>query len=303
MKGFLLVAAGCLTTVSALEVLRPTPLRCEPVKGETRTWDTRHFRIVSEVDLPEFDLHRLAVVADSTARAVEAHPIAWFDPPRHHRPELRIFRDAESYENGGGAPGSAGSYVWREAAVALDAGHLFPPVDPQSRLRPMPDEATVVHEIVHLCMHGSQGRLSQWFSEGICEYYAAAHLGGGRFDFRDMDRQIRRHVRRRFGDEVELIPALPLDQIVGLDHRAWLRLMFRIPAEIRYHGYMSALLLTHYHLHGTERRKALEECFSTRPVENPQSFDRLGDTTSDLEKSLAAYWRSRGLGISFEKGP
>lgn len=302
MKGALFLAAACLTTASGLEV-RPLPARCEPVKDQTRTWDTRHFRIISEIELSEPDLRRLALVADSTARAVDAHPIAWFDPPRHHRPELRIFRDAGSYEKGGGTPGSAGSYVWPEAAVALDAGHLFPPADPASRLRPMPDEATVVHEIVHLCMHGSQGRLAQWFSEGVCEYYAAAHLGGGRFDFRDMDRQIRRHVRNRFGDEVEVIPALPLARIVGLDHRAWLRLMFRIPAEIRYHGYISALLLTHYHLHGPERRKALEECFSATPVRNPQSFDALGDTTDELEKSLAAYWRTRGLRIAFGEAP
>lgn len=299
MKGiFLAASVGFLTTVSGFEV-RPLPARCEAVEGEVRTWDTRHFRIISEIELSDADLGRLSIVADSAARAVDGHPIPWFDPPRGRRPELRIFRDAESYEKGGGTPGSAGSYLWREAVVAIDAKHLFPPENPQSRLRPMPDEATVVHEIVHLCMHGSQGKLTQWFSEGLCEYYAAAHRGGGRFDFRDMDREIRRHVRNRFGDEVEVIRALPLSQIVGLDNRAWLRLMFRIPAETRYHGYISALLLTHYQLHGSERRKEIERCFKADPLQEPESFDSLSERATEVEESLANYWRSRGLRISF----
>ena len=303
MKVLLLAASiGLLPTANGLEI-RPLPTRCKAVEGEVRTWDTRYFRIISEIELSEADLGRLSVVADSTARAVDAHSISWFDPPRGRRPALRIFRDAESYEKAGGTPGSAGSYLWQEAAVALDAHHLFPPSKPQSRLRSMPDEETVVHEIVHLCMHGSQGKLAQWFSEGLCEYYAAAHSGGGLFDFRDMDRQIRRHLQRRFGQDADLIPALPLEQIIGLDGRAWLRLMFRIPAETRYHGYVSALLLTHYHLHGFERRKEVMRCFSEPPLSNPESFDALEVGVSDLEQSLARYWRSRGARISFGDDP
>jgi hypothetical protein len=242
-----------MAPASALEI-RPLPAVCRPVAGEALTWDTRNFRIVSEVGIPDRELLKLAVVADATARAVEHHPIAWFDPPRGERPRLFIQRDAASCEAAGAAPGTAGMYLWRRKAVIVDGARLFPVAAAGNRLKPLPDEEILIHEIVHLCMHGSHDRLPQWFAEGVCEYFAAAHQGGGVFRFDSMDRDIRQHLRRRFGKASEAIPAMPVASIADHDADGWLAFMRRQAVEERYSGYVTALLLVHYHLHAGERR-------------------------------------------------
>lgn len=292
------IALTTLTAAAALEI-RPAPPKCDPVPGEARNWDTRRFRMISEIDLSEPDRRRLAVVADSTANAVEVYPVDWYAPPENHRPELRIYRGAASYEKAGATAGSAGWYLWKDGALALNAEHLFPPNRGSSRLRPLPDEAIVVHEVVHLCMHRSQGRLPQWFSEGLCEYFAAAHQGGGKFDFRSMDRSIREHLQSRFGKAAEVIPALAIGSIADLDHREWTRFMLRLPAEERYHGYVTGLLLAHYYLHAGPRREAIVKCFETHPPVAPKSFARLKAEGDEIQKALTRYWTSRGLALEF----
>lgn len=301
MPRLLLAAAVLALPVAGAFEVRPLPATCRPVVGENLTWDTRSFRIISEVPIPEPHLKRLASVADSTVQAVRTHPVDWFDPPRGTRPELRIFRDARSYEQAGGTPGTAGWYLWRQAAVGLNAEHLFPETPPGSRLGALPDEAMLVHEIVHLCMHGSLGRLPQWFSEGVCEYYAAGHLGAGRFDFRSMDRRIREHLKRRFGAATEAIPALKVSEVSDLDHRAWLRFMLSLEPERRYEGYVTALLLTHYHLHGSSRRRGIAEWFTDPGPKAPENFGSLADQGAELERAFLDYWRPKGLTLSFKK--
>lgn len=285
---------------SGLEV-RPLSTVCRPVTGEARTWDTRYFRIHSEVEVSPPDLARLAAVADATARAVEKHPIPWFDPPRGARARLEIRSDSASYELAGATPGTAGMYLRDRRAVVLDAGHLFPAADDRDRLRPLPDEEILIHEVVHLCMHGSQGHLPQWFAEGLCEYFAAAHRGAGVFRFDDMDRGIRDHLRRRFGPDSESIPALPLTSIIGLDSREWLDFMLELPADERYRGYVSSLLLAHYHLHATARRQEIAQAFKQRPPTLPPGFAGLAKSASTIEDQLTKYWTGKGVKIRFTR--
>lgn len=285
-----------------LALASTVPGEVVPVEGRERTWDSRNFRLVSEIELPPADLKRLATVADATARAVASHPIGFFDDPGDSRPELRICADAERYRSAGGLAGTAGWYLWKKRAVVLDAEHLFPE-RAGSSIRAMPDEAIVVHEIVHLCMHRSQGRMPQWLSEGICEYFAAAHEGGGRFRLDDMDRRIREHLKSRFGERPEGIPLLPFSSITGHDHREWTDFLLRLPAERRYEGYSSALLLAHYHLHAPARRDFLKIAFGSRPPKVGTELDLDEPSSREIQTAITRFWKPKGLTLHFTEPP
>ncbi|BCX49932.1 hypothetical protein HAHE_38400 [Haloferula helveola] len=277
--------------------IRPQPPVCEPVPGSERTWNTRVFRIESEIQVAPDRLQRLAQVADTTAQAVRDHPLPFYAPPENDRPVLRIYGTVESYAAAGAMAETAGCYLWKRREVALNAVHLFQKI-PGSRLGPLTDEDLVVHEIVHLCMHGSQGRMPQWFSEGACEYFAAAHRGAGRFQFTDIEREIRLLLKKRLAPDGGATELLAIREVAGLGSRDWSTKMLRLQPEDRYRGYATGLLLFHYHLHG-ERFDDLKIALKRQPPAPPESFEELPNEAPQLERGLVEFWKGHGLGVRF----
>ena len=159
-----------------------------------KVWHTRFFRIDSDLEMPRNQLLRLAQVADTTAMAVKSHPLPLFAPPEGRRSRIAIHADPAAYVKAGGAHGSAGFYVARNAMVLVRGDFLTHPRDPaRALLPPNYDEDILVHELVHLCMHRRNAGLPQWLLEGLAEYFACAHAGGGRFEFADMDKAVLAH--------------------------------------------------------------------------------------------------------------
>jgi len=283
--------------------LRPGPVtleRQEPSDGRL-VWHTGRFRIESQMRVPDRDLQRLAAVADTTARAIEAHALPFFAPPENARPRLLIFASDRAYTEAGATPGTAGMYSPRREAVFLNGAHLYASA-PGSRLRASADEDLVVHEIAHLCMHRTQPGMPQWLSEGVCEYFACAHVGAGVFRFGNMDREIREHLRRRFNPRDPRVDLVPVAEIAQLDARGWVRYVTDLLPQERYQAYATALLLAHYHLHGgDERREQLRKLLlrRPRPREKPPA---LVEDAAATEASLVRYWKGRGLTLVIGPG-
>ncbi|MBK1827704.1 hypothetical protein [Haloferula rosea] len=287
-----------------LSVARADPQRAssgnQPVLIEDeagrRTWHTSRLSIQSTANLSPRDLNRLVTVAEATVRAVAAHPLPLFKPPSDERLRIIILHDDASYVAEGGRVGSAGMYLWRQQCVILHAQHLFRSL-PASRLRAEADESLVVHELVHLCMHSAPPNLPQWLKEGICEYFAAAHQGAGKFRFDQPEQSIRRHLRKRFDPADPEIPVAPIHEIAGLDARQWSAYLDRLPLDERLPPYATALLLTHYYLHGSKERqdlirRALET--PTKEAREPVDLHLRGENSKILEQ-LGNYWRPKGL--------
>jgi hypothetical protein len=92
-----------------------------------------------------------------------------------------------------------------------------------------------------------------------------------------------------------------LGDIVELDDRGWLRVMIGLRPEERYRSYASALLLTHYHLHGgRERYEWLVAALET-PARRGGAMPK-ADLTG-VEDAIARYWRPRGLTAEFRLPP
>jgi len=280
---------------------QPAVLEAQPDDEGRKVWHTRFFRIDSDLEIRRNELLKLSQVADTTAMVVKNYPLPLFAPPEGLRSRIAIYADPFAYAEAGGFPGTAGFYIARRALVLVRGDMLVKAPDPAHRLAAANDEDLVVHELVHLCMHRVNSRMPQWFLEGISEYFACAHSGGGRFSFADMDKAVREHLRSRLSPDDPRVPLLPVAEIAGLDNRGWLRYVAGLPEERRYQAYATALLLAHYHLNGgAERlatlRKALEK--DARPKRDAPSIIA-PDTAPEIQAALLRYWKKKGLSLEF----
>lgn len=298
MPALLVAMAAAATGVS-----QPA-LQQQPDDGSLKVWHSERFRIDMKDPLPLADIERLARVADATAKAVAAHPLPIHAPPQGGRPRISVISSVEEYIAQGGVAGTAGFYQGRgEPRVLIDAGHLRQAShDQASRLPPRMNDDLVVHEIVHLCMHFANPRLPQWLQEGIAEFFASAHQGEGRFQFRDMDAAIRDHLRVRLNPGDPRIPMVPIASITGLGHREWLAHLGAMPENERYHAYATALLLAHYHLQGGPQRLEIIRAALTKEPDRrggppPPIIDPAEGPA--LEEILTRYWKPRGLTLEF----
>jgi hypothetical protein len=267
-------------------------LTAQPDEKGRKVWHTENFRIDLDVALTADELKRIAEVIETTAAVIRQHPLPLFSPPGG-RARVGIFAEDVDYVAAGGVAGTAGYYDGRRERVMIRGRSLIRGAAGRTRLPPLNDEDLVVHELVHLCMHGVNRRMPHWFVEGIAEYFASAHLGGGRFGFADPERAVRDHLRIRLSPDSPEMPLIPLASIAALDDREWLRFLGSLRAEDRYRAYGSALLLTHYHLHGGRERfdwiKAALETPARQGVPPPK-VDLTG-----VEEAMVRFWKPRGI--------
>ncbi|MES2924162.1 MAG: hypothetical protein V4819_21605 [Verrucomicrobiota bacterium] len=304
----------CLLTLLLFPVLLPADVPAQeipPVKVILETpatengrnaWMTPRFRIDADTSIGVETVRKLAILGESTAAVLSAYPLPLSAPPEKSKLRISLYADALAYENAGAAKGSAGYYSGKgDPRVMIRADYfLSAVVVERSRLTPDMDEDLAVHELVHLCMHRKFTGLPQWFAEGIAEYFSCAHRGGGRFSFSRMDDAVRDHLRVKLSPRNPAIRLLPVASISALDDKEWLELMKSLPAEERFLAYGTALLLTHYHLHGgPERldrvRVMLEKADRQR---KPEPF--LGqDGGPVIEAALIRFWQTKGLTLRF----
>lgn len=286
-----------------LAVLLATPLppvaTPQPDRDGWKVWHTRHFRIESDTPLPHPKVARLAQVADGTLEAVKSHPLPFHSPPSDRRPLVSVFGGETAYVAAGGVRGSAGLYVARRASVLLLADYVAPDEATARRFPPGYDEDIVVHELVHLAMHGANPRLPQWFIEGVAEYFACAHEGGGRFRFDTIDPLVADHLRKRFRSKDSKIPLAHISDIVALRPRSWFDALENLPPEKRYRAYATSLLLAHYHMNGGEERQARIREALQSPPRRPFPLLDVAEGP-EIEEKLIRYWRTKGLILHFE---
>ena len=276
-------------------VPQPAVTEAQADEDGRKVWHTRFFRIDSDLEIRPNDLAKLSQVADTTALVLKAHPLPLFSPPEGQRSRISIHADPADYVKAGGFHGTAGFYVAHLGRVLL-RGDFFTKGPEQKLLPPHYDEDIVVHELVHLCMHRVNGRLPHWLVEGMAEYFACSHQGGGHFSFVDMDKAVRDHLRSRLSPDDPGIPLAPVADIANLGGRGWLRYVEGMAQEDRYRPYATALLLAHYHLHGGPQR--LDALRKTLEGDGDAAL-MPEDAAAMTQSALTRYWKSRGLTLEF----
>ncbi|MGJ8726006.1 MAG: hypothetical protein ACSHYB_15735 [Roseibacillus sp.] len=281
----------------------PPKLKRLPNKDEALAWETPHFILVSETELPKQRLLDFTQVIESVPRLFQSLPLSLWVPPQDSKVEIRLCRDETSFVARGGPLGAAGYYHGRQAIVLVRGDLLLnPPQATGTSLQLSPDGDLLIHELCHLAMH-RYGAIPPWLAEGIAEYFSSCHLGKGRYDFTDTQRKIQQHIRKFYPHERFPILVLPrLAEVASLSSKEWIRTNRLAPPEDRYRSYAAALLLAHYYLEGgSKRRGQLSDFFQQRLTDkrNTQS-NPLEKVPADLEKKLILFWKSKGLILDFE---
>jgi hypothetical protein len=297
---------------SAMACIHAMPVRVAPLKVSLepqadpvagKLWHTTHFAVTAFGEVSLDDVKKIAVIAETTWWVVQQHPLGLALPPDVPRVNIAIYADTKSYETAGGYAGTAGYYEGRKQRVMINGSHYFGAALRAGRgLPPATDEDILVHELVHLCMHGHMGRLPAWFTEGVAEYFACMHTGGGNFSFAQVDQVLCDHLHARYTADSQEIFLRPIAEISVLTSRSWLDYVQRLPEKERYHVYATGLLMTHYFIHGgTERRDLLMQQLR---LSTEKRFLWMVDIPVDaaaISKALPPYWREKGLHLVWNK--
>ncbi len=264
--------------------------------------------IDSELGIPDPESERLRRIIVGTLREVGRFPLPIADPSGE-KARVIIRASRESYIEAGGIEGSAGRYLGRSRTVVIDASFLL---DDRTTADPAARQALLVHEAAHLAMHTRQRHMPQWLVEGLCEWFAAAHTGGGDFQEDAPHNAIRRHLLRRYQlRPPATIDLLPIADITKLSPEEWDSLVDRLPVERKHHAYTTALLLTHYLVFGgAERREwvreLVEDAATPRPrgrrsarVEIPSDLADALEESAAIEDALTRFWRQQALTLRF----
>ncbi len=299
---------------SVLPVLCPNPTRAQipereisplavtltaqPDEDGRKVWHTQNFRIDLDVKLSADELKRIAQVVETTAWLVKHHPLPLYSPPPG-RNRIAIYARDEDYAAAGAVAGTAGYYSGWMKCVFIRGSALVPTGDGRRRLLPRHDEGLVVHELVHLSMHGNFPHMPTWFIEGIAEFFRSAHFGGGRFSFANTDASIRDYLRSMLSPTNPMVPMSPIREIVGLNLMSWQDYQRILPSEDRCRPYASALLLTHYYLRGgSDRYEWLRSALSRPRGKVLPAID-----TTGTEEALVRYWKPKGVTPVFSPAP
>ena len=264
---------------------------------------TKHYRIESDQVLRPTLLADFARSAESVALILERIPLALSSPPKKELPRIRIFRDEEDFLNAGGAKGAAGFYDGRRQEVLILWSQFFP--ETGSRMGPRANFSLLVHELVHLQMHGLLWRTRPWFYEGVAEYLAAAHEKGGVFHFTKIEGKIRDRIKQHTDPAATGTPVMNLSELVKLDSKAWHELAETKESWELLETYSSALLLIHYFFNGGDARR-------TELTQFLEAVDQIKDSREkkprlveaaqaiEIQKRLGKYWSPRGLKLQFK---
>ena len=275
-----------------------------PDKDGATIWTTRHFIIVSEVQISQPHLLNLTQTMESIPLLFKQLSIPLWAPPKTEKAVIRFCKNETSFVARGAPVDAAGSYNPRSAEILIRGDLLLnPPKALPSQLNLGPNEDLIVHELTHLAMHQYGGVLPAWLTEGLAEYFAACHTGKGSYDFSQSHRLIRQHIAKFY--PIERYPTLTLpapNSLVGISPRQWIDLNRITAPENRYQPYATALLLAHYHLEGGIKRRSelathLKKILQTR---QHREVKPLLQNPNTISKQLTAFWKPKGLTLRFQ---
>ena len=273
-------------------------------EGEIFRYSTVHYRVHSTRELNRSWLEKFTRSAESVAVVLESIPLPLHAPPTGEKPIIFIAGDDAAYKKAGGQPGTAGYYDGWKKRVILNWSAIQAPAN-STNLIATPAFDLLVHELVHLGMHRHLWKCETWLTEGVAEYFAAAHVNKGHFKFSGIERSVRDHIRERIPRGEKTVQVLKIGTLIGLDSKNWMKRIAKLEPNEVLRAYNSSLLLTHYCFHGGEKRrnrvkKYFEALAKVKYVKDKRPVIFEAGEANLIEKQLVKYWSTRGLRLVFE---
>ena len=267
-------------------------------------YQTKSFRIVT------FKKHDHTLMTDftkcleSVPLALQNIPVPLYAPSKKQKGQLLILEHDADYLAAGGAKNTAGYYDGVKNRTLINWTH-FRKNKTQTRLLQEPAFDLIIHELTHLSMHNLMWKCQPWLTEGIAEYMAASHVGRGTFDFSRIDHSIHKRIEKHTKPGSISSEVLGIRPLLSLSSKGWLERTAKVDAWEALKAYNSALLLSHYCLHGgAERLKKTRQHFEALHMiqTNRQKVPHLitVDKAKTIEIAIADYWKKRGLRVKFD---
>jgi hypothetical protein len=219
--------------------------KTEPSTDGTFAWESAHFAIRADMQLPLGVVRDLAAVFEATREVIMAAPLGLHPGGERRKYVVRLFSTADAYGAAGGTSASGGAFNGRELLVllpnlgikpgahGLDANHaknLF----------------ILKHEVTHQLLRPWGWVLPAWLDEGFAECVASWPYTQGRYSLQNLDNAMHDYLLkwRRNPDQraLRLIAPSALMQMSG---REW---QSNVAAQTAYDHYNSSALLVHYFL-------------------------------------------------------
>ncbi|MFC4993184.1 hypothetical protein [Rubritalea tangerina] len=265
-------------------------------------YETKSFRFLSDKKLDYHKVREFAKSAESVPAAIKRIPLPLLQLPQSsdaQKPAIHIFSDLENYTRAGGVANSAGYYSGRQKAVFLRADQF---IDlPQGR---SVNYKLLVHELSHLCNDGFIGYTPAWFYEGNAEYFSAAFIPKGSYQFENMTDRVKNHIKQHL-NQSSSISVPPLKQLLTMSSSDWREFnALREPEQV-YHLYAISLILTHHFYHQTSNGRSeikswLAACQKRSRHSDPFPQLIAENQLSPLETQLTNFWKSKGIKIAFQ---
>jgi len=260
---------------------------------------SKNFKFVSNRKLDAAKIAAFAATAESVPAALGRVPLELKRLPvlaeGEDRHPIYIASTVEEFMQMGGSEHSAGYYSGRKKAVVLRADKFLDVKRPDYRL--------LTHELVHLTMHGINGKANAWFTEGNAEYFACAFRGTSSYKFTSIAQSIKDRTKRFF-KQGEPLKLHSLKEFVTRDSNQWRHVNSELAPEERYSQYMTALLLVHYFYHldpsGREKiAKYLTLMQEGRMDIADQAHLFPEGEFAKIQRVITAYWKPKGYSILF----
>lgn len=211
-----------------------------------------YYEFRSDTKLGADVVREFARVFEATHMAVCRLPLDLRPSPEPLRKRFtaQLFKGEKEYREAGGMAGSAGCYKHDQKCIlvplsslgvkVLDGGHTV--LD-----RGGAANATLIHEITHQLMNHWLPRLPIWYTEGAAEYMVVPEYLHGRFNFTQLDGQLRQYLNRRGSREITFSMLRPAE-LMAMEPAEWAQTLAKDIQRAR-ENYVSAMLLAFFFHH------------------------------------------------------
>ncbi len=272
--------------------------------GKKFAWESAHFRIGSDLKLPQGIIRDLATVFEATREVIMNCPLGLHTGTEREKYEVRMFFRPVDYLYNGGAAGSGGYFNGKETLL------LLPNLGIKASTNGLTAEHAknlfvLKHEITHHLLRPAGWKLPVWLDEGLAECVASWPYTQGRYALQSLDAAMHDYVLkwRKPNDRTKLRIIAPA-KLMDFSVEDWRK---QVSDESAYDHYNSAALLTHYFLFKDGRGDSagvaafLEAIRRGTPAEEAEAQHLLkGRTRADLAGEVQALAKRLSLEIALE---
>ena len=202
------------------EPVNEADIRGEFINGPKSFHETEHFRLESDVPIPESTMRHLSKVFEATYNAIAVNPIGIaIAKPRDERFLVRLFYHMADYHAAGGRAESGGTYLAKERIILVPL-EMTGLTDEKYTFSPH----ILVHETTHALTHQWLNRAPIWFLEGLAEYMAMVPFDAekGILEVGKRKQGIQKEIRHVLRDFPEGVPMIPPEKLVSLSFQRFM---------------------------------------------------------------------------------